>query len=132
MSSAAIDAEPGFKMVEHRLLAENESEQVTFQANALAPLKGKKRHSIWSSAVAQIETDRMENGVKSRVSSDLLMILLITACQENRPALKRHESRLIGSNLTSTLVGKADVEADPKISTDPQGFVVQYGPNLSN
>ena len=28
-------------MVEHRLLAENESVQVAFQANALPPLKGK-------------------------------------------------------------------------------------------
>ena len=40
-SSAALDAEPGFKMVEHRLLAENESVQVASQANALPPLKGK-------------------------------------------------------------------------------------------
>ena len=41
MSSAALDAEPGFKMVEHRLLVENESVQVAFQANALPPLRGK-------------------------------------------------------------------------------------------
>ena len=40
-SSAALDAEPGFKMVEHRLLVENESVQVASQVNALPPLKGK-------------------------------------------------------------------------------------------
>ena len=40
-SSAAIDAEPGLKMVEHRLLVENESVHVTSRANALSPLKGK-------------------------------------------------------------------------------------------
>ena len=40
MSSAALDAEPGFRMMEHRLLAENESVHVAFQANALPPLKG--------------------------------------------------------------------------------------------
>ena len=34
MSSAAIAAEPGVKMEEHRLLAENESVQVAFHANA--------------------------------------------------------------------------------------------------
>ena len=39
MSSAALDAEPGFKMVEYSLLAENESVHVTFLA--LLPLKGK-------------------------------------------------------------------------------------------
>ena len=39
-SSAALDAEPGFRMVEYRLLAENESVQVESQANALPPLKG--------------------------------------------------------------------------------------------
>ena len=40
-SSAAIYAEPGFIMVEHRLVAENESVQVASQANALPPLKGR-------------------------------------------------------------------------------------------
>ena len=40
-SSAALDAEPGFKMVEHSLLVENESVQVASLANALPPLKGK-------------------------------------------------------------------------------------------
>ena len=35
-SSAALDAKPWFKM-----LAENESVQVAFQANVLSPLKGK-------------------------------------------------------------------------------------------
>ena len=40
MSSAALDAEPGFRMVEYRLLAENESVQVASQANALPHLKG--------------------------------------------------------------------------------------------
>ena len=40
-SSAALDAEPGFKMVEHRLLVENESVQVASQANILPPLKVK-------------------------------------------------------------------------------------------
>ena len=40
MSSAALDAEPGFRMVEYRLLAENESVQVASQANALPPFKG--------------------------------------------------------------------------------------------
>ena len=39
-SSAALDAEPGFKMMEHGLLVENESEQMASQANALPPLKG--------------------------------------------------------------------------------------------
>ena len=34
-----LDAEPGFRMVEYRLLAENESLQVASQANALPPLK---------------------------------------------------------------------------------------------
>ena len=36
-----VDAEPGFKMVEYRLLAENKSVQVASQANALPSLKGK-------------------------------------------------------------------------------------------
>ena len=40
-SSAAIDAEQWFKMVEHRSLAENEPVQVASQANALPPLKEK-------------------------------------------------------------------------------------------
>ena len=40
MSSAALDAEPGFRMVEHRLLDENESVQVASQANAVPLLKG--------------------------------------------------------------------------------------------
>ena len=39
-SSAALDAEPGLKMVEHRSLAE-ESVQVASHANALPHLKGK-------------------------------------------------------------------------------------------
>ena len=38
-SSTVLDAEPGFKMVEYRLLAVNESVQVASQANALTPLK---------------------------------------------------------------------------------------------
>ena len=38
---AAVDAELGFKMVEHRLLAENESVQVASLDNVLPPLKGK-------------------------------------------------------------------------------------------
>ena len=41
MSLAALDTDPGLKMVEHRLLVENESVQVASQANALSPLKGK-------------------------------------------------------------------------------------------
>ena len=40
-SSAVLDAEPGFKLVGHRLLVENESVQVESQANALPHLKGK-------------------------------------------------------------------------------------------
>ena len=40
-SSAELDAEPGLKMVEHRLLAGNKSVQVASQDNALSPLKGK-------------------------------------------------------------------------------------------
>ena len=40
-SARLLDTEPGFKMVEHRLLVENESVQVASQANALPPLKGK-------------------------------------------------------------------------------------------
>ena len=55
-SSAALDAEQGFKMVVCRLLAENESEQVTSQAKAFFPR---------SSAVAPIEADRFENLVKA-------------------------------------------------------------------
>ena len=35
------DAGPGFKIMEHRLLVENESVQVASQANALPPLKRK-------------------------------------------------------------------------------------------
>ena len=41
MSSAALDAEPGFKMVEYMLLVHNDSVQVASKANALPPLKGK-------------------------------------------------------------------------------------------
>ena len=37
-SCAALDAEPGLKMVENRSLVENESVQVASQANALPPL----------------------------------------------------------------------------------------------
>ena len=40
-SSAALDADPWLKMVEHRLLVENESVQVASLANALPLLKGK-------------------------------------------------------------------------------------------
>ena len=40
-SSAALVAEPGFILLEHRLLVENESVQVASQANALPPLKEK-------------------------------------------------------------------------------------------
>ena len=39
--SAALDAEPGFKMVVYRLMAENESVQVASQASALPNLKVK-------------------------------------------------------------------------------------------
>ena len=39
-SSAALNAEPGFRIVEHRLLAENESAQVASQANAFPHLNG--------------------------------------------------------------------------------------------
>ena len=35
-------AEPGFELVEHSLLDENESVQVASKANALPPLKGKE------------------------------------------------------------------------------------------
>ena len=38
---SSLDAEPGFEMVEYRLLVENESVQVASQANALPHLKGK-------------------------------------------------------------------------------------------
>ena len=38
----------------------------------------------------------------------------------------------LDSSPTSTLVCKADIEADPKSNTDPQCFVVQSGPNLSD
>ena len=41
MSLATLDAEPAFKMVVCRLLAENKSVQMASQANALPPLKGK-------------------------------------------------------------------------------------------
>ena len=41
MSSASLDAEPGFKMVVHRLLVENDIVQVASKANALPPLNGK-------------------------------------------------------------------------------------------
>ena len=43
-SLAELDAEPGFKMVAHRLLADNESVQMASLAslaNSLPPLKGK-------------------------------------------------------------------------------------------
>ena len=40
-SLVALDAEPGFKMVEHRLLAENETVQVASQAYALPLLMEK-------------------------------------------------------------------------------------------
>ena len=39
MSSAALDTELEFKMVEYKLLAENELVQVASQGNALPPLK---------------------------------------------------------------------------------------------
>ena len=82
-SLAELDAKPRFKMVEHRLLVENESVQVASKANdmshlngkdvtsrdipgqCLATLEGKRRHSIWPSAVVPIEADRIENGVKT-------------------------------------------------------------------
>ena len=35
------------------------------KANDLHAFEGKKRHSVWSSAVAQIEADRFVNGVKT-------------------------------------------------------------------
>ena len=41
MSLAALDAEPAFKMVVCRLLAENKSVQLASQANALPPLNRK-------------------------------------------------------------------------------------------
>ena len=40
-SSAALEAEPGLKMVVYRLLADDESVQLASQINALPPLKGK-------------------------------------------------------------------------------------------
>ena len=39
--SAALYDKPGFKMMLWRLLAENKSVLVAYQANALRPLKGK-------------------------------------------------------------------------------------------
>ena len=52
-------------MAEHRLPAENVSVQVASQANALPLLKGKYDTPIFFSAVAPIEADRFENGVKA-------------------------------------------------------------------
>ena len=40
-SSTELDAEPGFKIVENRLLAENESVQAASKTNTLPPLKEK-------------------------------------------------------------------------------------------
>ena len=56
-SSATLDAEPGFKMVENRLLAVNESVKVASQANALPPLKGK---DITPSGLLPSPRSRME------------------------------------------------------------------------
>ena len=125
-SSAALNVEAGFKMVEHCLLAENESVQVASQANALPPLKGK---GITPSGLLPLPqsrptVSRME--WRPAVSSDLFMMLLIAACRGNRPALKRHNSTwrppCLDSNPTSTLVCKADFEADPRSNTDPKSY----------
>ena len=79
-------------MVEHRLLVENESVQVAFQANALPPLK---ENDVAQSGLLPLPRSRPTGSRMEwmpAVSHDLFMMLLIAECRGNRPALKWHES----------------------------------------
>ena len=90
-SSAALDAEPGFIMVDDRLLFENESVRVASQANALPHWN---RKDVTPSGLPPSPRSRPSGSRMERrfvVSGELLMMLLIAECRRNRPALKRHE-----------------------------------------
>ena len=81
-SSAAIDVETGFKMVEHRLLTENVSAQMASQANALPPLKGNDvtPSGLLPSPRSRPTGSRMK--WRPAVPRDILMMLQIAACED--------------------------------------------------
>ena len=78
-------------MVEHRLLAEDESVQVASLANALPPLKGKyvTPFGLLPSPRSRPTGSKME--CRPAVSSELLIMLSIAACRESQSSLKRHQ-----------------------------------------
>ena len=63
--SSALDAEPWFIMVEHRLLIEDESVQVASKAYAILPLRGKDVTTSGLLPSPRSRQDRFEIGVKA-------------------------------------------------------------------